>query len=128
MLDTTSISTLTFLRFTPNLKVLSIEHCNNLVSDDIASLKYCKNVEQIHMSHTGITARSIFELCAKCRFGELIVLDCQGIEFIFSETLALTTIQKDLIYFGLSLFPTFTRETFEVFFRKRLPDIDWRLF
>ncbi|CAH1782354.1 unnamed protein product [Owenia fusiformis] len=127
-LDFCPVSTLIVLRHLPNIEILSLLHCNNLVPDDITAIRHCNRIEQLYISHTGITAISLLDVLCRERFENLFCIDCQGIEFTFLEILATTQVVGKLYYFGLSLFPTLTLPMFNMHFRDRYTHIDWRLF
>ncbi|CAH1774621.1 unnamed protein product [Owenia fusiformis] len=126
-LDGTTISTLTFLRFLPNLEVLSLSYCLNLVSEDIIALQWCHKIEQLYVSHTAIDALELTTVCMKEKFPNLFSVEAQGIEFTYLQICQLLNAVVKLSYFGLSLFPTLPLRTFNLAFKNRYTDIVWTI-
>ncbi|CAH1798895.1 unnamed protein product [Owenia fusiformis] len=127
-LDGCNMSTLSFLRYLPRLEILSLSRCENITDDDLSAIKYVPKLEQLYISHMGLSASQVLFNLTKHRLHNLYALDCQGVEFIFTEALTMMVIQKHLIFFGLSLFETFTPHTFDNTLGKWFPDTEFRIF
>lgn len=77
-LDVTNckLSTLCFLNFLPNLEILNVSDCRNLVDADFQAVKSCDKLTQLYVSFTRIKPDTIVSICAKLT---LTVLDASGI-------------------------------------------------
>lgn len=71
-----AVSTICFLRHMPLLQILNVSECSNLVDADFSVLSTCKNLNQLYVSYTNISSRSIINICSKLN---LLVLDLSGI-------------------------------------------------
>lgn len=70
------VSTLCFLNFLPNIEILNLSECKNLVDVDFQAIRSCKKLSQCYVSFTKIKPETIVSLCDDVR---LSVLDTSGI-------------------------------------------------
>lgn len=88
------VSTLCFLKFLPNVEILNVSDCKNLVNADFHVIKSCNNLSQLYLSFTKITPKKIVSICESLT---LIVLDISGIPIHLGQCERL--LHPDLLYF-----------------------------
>lgn len=105
------LSTLCFLKYTPNLEILNVSSCMNLKDDDFAALKHCTKLEKLYLSFTEVTAETIVKLCEQI---QLTVLDICGIRFSLENCHSLLALQySSLLHCHLSLQNTVSTQEFQ---------------
>ena len=70
------VSTLCFLKFLPNIEILNVSDCKNLVDADFHVVKTCKNLSQLYVAFTKISPDTLLSICSCLT---LIVVDASGI-------------------------------------------------
>jgi len=95
------LSTLCFLVNTPNIEVLNLSGCTNLVDEDFMVLKTVTHVDQLYLSFTNISNNT---LCEIVRGKSLLVLDVCGVPLTIATChQVLSATHTSLITFDLSL-------------------------
>ena len=95
------VSTLSFLKYTPNVQIVDFSGCHNLRDDDFLALLECKELDQIYVSFTDISPKT---LCAIVKGKSVTVLDACAVEFDINECKQiLSQICVSLLSFNLSL-------------------------
>ena len=88
------VSTLCFLKFLPNIEILNVSDCKNLVDADFHVLKFCGKLCQLYVSFTKVTPDTLLSVCDSLT---LIVLDVSGIPLNFRQCERL--LHPGLVYF-----------------------------
>ena len=101
------LSTLCFLQGMPQLKILNLSECQNLIDDDFEVISSLTTLDKLYVSFTRITPDKIVQICGSLT---LTVLDTSGIPF--SLVHCARVLRPDLKYFTVSL----EREEEEAFF------------
>lgn len=93
-----------FLPFVPNLQILCLAHCTNLVDKELKFLSQCKYLDQIDLSFTFITGRGVIQhivtnhninlTSLDMRGTQVSVENCSSILKRFSETLLFFSINR----------------------------------
>ena len=82
------LSTLSFLHCLPNIQILNLSGCHNLVDEDFLAIQRCLKVEQLYVSFTNITPSTIVFLSSKLTLSVLdacaVPLGRDDIELIFN--------------------------------------------
>ena len=95
------ISTLCFVENTPNIEILNLSGCVNLVNDDFLVLKGATRLDQLYLSFTNISGET---LCEIVRGKSLIVLDVSGVPLSLDLChRVLRLLASTLVAFHLSL-------------------------
>ena len=115
LLDITDcpVSTLCFLKFLPNLEILNVSDCKNLVDADFHVLKSCGNLRQLYVSFTKVKPNTLLSVCD---YLTLIILDVSGIPLNFRQCERL--LHPGLVYFQLTPDNQDDEPLFQVFFRR----------
>ena len=58
------LSSLRFLKYMPDLEILNVSGCKNLVDKDFVAVKYCNKFNQLYVSFTAISPSSVISLCS----------------------------------------------------------------
>lgn len=93
-----SVSTLGFLQCIPNIKILNLSECANLVDADVEVISTLHTLDHLYLSFTNITPNAIVRICAYLR---LSVLDTSGIPFKLWH--CAQVLKPDLAFVYLSL-------------------------
>lgn len=103
-LSNCQLSSLSFLPFVPNLQILCLAHCTNLVDKELKFLSQCKYLDQIDLSFTFITGREVIQHIVTnhninltpldMRGTQVSVENCSSILKRFSETLLFFSINR----------------------------------
>jgi hypothetical protein len=95
------ISTLSFIKYIPNLQIVNLTGCYNLRDEDFLVLRDCKELDQIYVSFTDIKPKTLSEIITG---KQVIVLDACGVEFDIHECKTIVSpIFGSLLSFSLSL-------------------------
>lgn len=120
------ISTLCFLKCLPNIQILNVSGCNNLVNDDFLAIQNCTNIDQLYVSFTEIKPSTIVVLTSKLCFTVLescaIPLGINDIQSIFSAS------YTTLLYVQLTLADTIDEKLFRQNFCQRYIDCSIQIY
>lgn len=95
------LSTLSFLKSTPNLEILNLSGCRNLVNADFLVLKSISSLQQLYVSFTAVTAATLVEIV---KGKSIIVLDACGVSFTVATCKSvLESLQNNIISLSISL-------------------------
>ena len=120
------LSSLCFLKCTPNLEILNVSGCKNLIDQDFTALKYCSKINQLYVSFTAIYPSSLISLCSILT---LNVLDMCAIPFKLKEIESLMQLSySTLVYVHLSLDSTLDVTVFRQFIAKRYLDCSFSIY
>lgn len=110
-LSETRISTLCFLLESPNIEILDLSGCKNLIDEDFLIIRKCQKVEQLYLSFTHVSTESLKAITYSLT---LFTLDVCGIKFSLADCDAiLRHSYKSLLFFYSSVLDTEEREAFE---------------
>ena len=120
------ISTLCFLKCLPNIQILNVSGCNNLVNDDFLAIQNCTNIDQLYVSFTEIKPSTIVLLISKLCLTVLescaIPLGINDIQSIFSAS------YTTLLYVQLTLADTIDEKLFRQNFCQRYIDCSIQIY
>ena len=95
------ISTLCFITYTPNIEVLNLTGCTNLVDNDFLILQNATKLDQIYLSFTSVQPTTV---CKIVKGKNLTVIDVCGVQFTISQCREVLQHCRDtLLYFHLTL-------------------------
>jgi hypothetical protein len=120
------ISTLCFIKNTPNIQILDLSGCTNLIDDDFRVLKKTRDIDQLYLSFTNITGKTLIEIvCDKT----LIVLDVCGVRLSLENCKTiLHSCFSSLLTFHLSLEEDVTERQFNEEVRNIYRDIAFHVY
>lgn len=105
------LSTLCFLEYLPNLEILNVSECLNLVDDDFHAITYCKKLDHLYVSFSAITPSTVVSITNELR---LTVLDVSGIKFSLEQCRQLfESSYETLLFVNISLNDSESAQGFE---------------
>lgn len=120
------LSSLCFLKCLPELEILNISGCKNLIDPDFAAVQYCSKVNQLYCSFTAISSGSIINLCSVL---DLNVLDICDIPLTLTEIESLMQHgYETLVSVHLTLDQTLEESVFRQYISKRYLDCSFSIF
>jgi len=95
------LSTLTFLRFAPNLELLDVSGCRNLVDDDFTIVKDLSSLCQLYVSFTAVKPHTLADIV---QHKSITVLDACGVKFgVTSCKSVLEHVKDSIVSLSISL-------------------------
>jgi hypothetical protein len=105
------LSTLCFLYGAPNLEIVNLSGCRNLIDDDCLVLKESKKLEQIYVSFTKILPETLQIICEN---KPLISVDACGVKLNIDNCRnILQNTRGELVHLHISLSSAVTKEGFK---------------
>ena len=92
------LSTLSFLQFMPNVEILNVSECTNLIDADFDVITNLNNLNQLFVSFTNVKPETIIRICES---STLTVLDTSGIPLNIEQCARVLT--TELLFFYLTL-------------------------
>ena len=102
------VSTLCFLKHLPNLKILNVSECLNIVDSDCKVIADVKTLDQLYLSFTNVTASTVVDIGSSL---ELLVLDISGIVITVEQ--CDEVINTHMHYIQVSIDPSETVESID---------------
>lgn len=105
------LSTLCLLEYLPNLEILNVSDCPNLIDDDFHAIRYCKKLDHLYVSFSRITPSTVVSINTELR---LTVLDVSGIKFSLEQCRQLFEASYEtLLFVNISLEDSESAQGFE---------------
>jgi len=120
------ISTLGFLVNVPNLQILNLTGCKNLVDADFLAVASCKNLDQLYLSFTKVSPETLINITTGKR---LTALDVSGVKLKLQHCHDILRYSwETLLFFHLSLEEDIAQNQFELHIRDVYRGCSFNLF